>query len=138
MASPGGGMVDAGGLNPPGTKVLYRFESDPGHGFKASHNSSRTSIGARWARTSAAFLMARHLTQYPTRLSLSDWLVVDCAVGHCGVSQDCVNQVCARKISANSKLLVHSVHTEKGVKRSTISDALDNELRAMASWLQLN
>jgi uncharacterized protein YcaQ len=38
----------------------------------------------------------------------------------------------------NSKLLVHSVHTEKGVKRSNISDALDNELRAMASWLGLD
>ncbi|MEY3816170.1 MAG: hypothetical protein RI966_147, partial [Actinomycetota bacterium] len=24
-------MVDAGGLNPPGAKALYRFESDPGH-----------------------------------------------------------------------------------------------------------
>ncbi|MEY3423873.1 MAG: hypothetical protein RLZZ285_598, partial [Actinomycetota bacterium] len=23
-------MVDAGGLNPPGAKALYRFESDPG------------------------------------------------------------------------------------------------------------
>jgi uncharacterized protein YcaQ len=38
---------------------------------------------------------------------------------------------------ANSKLLVHSVHTEKGVKRSTINDALNNELRTMASWLGL-
>jgi uncharacterized protein YcaQ len=36
---------------------------------------------------------------------------------------------------ANSKLLVHSVHTEKGVKRSAINDALNNELRVMASWL---
>jgi len=33
---------------------------------------------------------------------------------------------------------VHSVHTEKGVKRASISDALNNELRVMASWLQLN
>jgi len=39
---------------------------------------------------------------------------------------------------ANSKLLVHSVHTEKGVKRSNISDALDNELRVMAAWLELD
>jgi len=30
------------------------------------------------------------------------------------------------------------VHTEKGVKRSNISDALNNELCAMAAWLQLN
>ena len=37
----------------------------------------------------------------------------------------------------NSKLLVHSVHTEKGIKRSNISDALNNELQAMASWLGL-
>ncbi len=37
----------------------------------------------------------------------------------------------------NSKLLVHSVHTEKGIKRASISDALNNELQAMASWLGL-
>ena len=39
---------------------------------------------------------------------------------------------------ANSKLLVHSVHTEKGIKRATINDALNNELRALATWLQIN
>jgi uncharacterized protein YcaQ len=33
---------------------------------------------------------------------------------------------------------VHSVHTEKGIKRATINDALNNELRAMANWLDLN
>ncbi|NCU87820.1 MAG: winged helix-turn-helix domain-containing protein, partial [Actinobacteria bacterium] len=37
----------------------------------------------------------------------------------------------------NSKLLVHSVHTERLVKRSTINDALNNELGAMAEWLGL-
>ena len=35
-------------------------------------------------------------------------------------------------------LLVHSVHTEKNVKRASINDALNSELRAMASWLQLD
>jgi uncharacterized protein YcaQ len=49
-----------------------------------------------------------------------------------------VGRVDLKADRANSKLLVQSVHTEKGVKRSNISDALDNELRAMASWLQLN
>jgi uncharacterized protein YcaQ len=37
----------------------------------------------------------------------------------------------------NSKLLVQSVHTERGVKRSAINDALTTELRLMASWLGL-
>jgi uncharacterized protein YcaQ len=37
----------------------------------------------------------------------------------------------------NSKLLVQSVHTERGVKRSAINDALTAELRLMASWLGL-
>ena len=46
-----------------------------------------------------------------------------------------VGRVDLKADRANSKLLVHSVHTEKGVKRSTINDALNNELRAMASWL---
>lgn len=49
-----------------------------------------------------------------------------------------VGRVDLKADRANSKLLVHSVHTEKGIKRATISDALNNELRAMASWLQLN
>ena len=49
-----------------------------------------------------------------------------------------VGRVDLKADRANSKLLVQSVHTEKGVKRSTINEALDNELLAMASWLQLN
>jgi len=49
-----------------------------------------------------------------------------------------VGRVDLKADRVNSKLLVHSVHTEKGVKRATISDALDDELRAMAAWLQLN
>jgi len=49
-----------------------------------------------------------------------------------------VGRVDLKADRVNSKLLVHSVHTEKGVKRATISDALENELRAMADWLQLN
>ena len=49
-----------------------------------------------------------------------------------------VGRVDLKSDRANSKLLVHSVHTEKGIKRTTINDALDNELRAMAAWLQLN
>jgi uncharacterized protein YcaQ len=49
-----------------------------------------------------------------------------------------VGRVDLKADRVNSKLLVHSVHTEKGIKGSTISDALDNELCAMASWLQLN
>jgi uncharacterized protein len=48
-----------------------------------------------------------------------------------------VGRVDLKADRANSKLLVHSVHTEKGIKRTTINDALDNELRAMASWLGL-
>jgi uncharacterized protein YcaQ len=46
-----------------------------------------------------------------------------------------VGRVDLKADRANSKLLVHSVHTEKGIKRSTINDALNNELRTMASWL---
>ena len=49
-----------------------------------------------------------------------------------------VGRVDLKADRVNSKLLVHSVHTEKGVKRATISDALNNELHAMAAWLQLN
>jgi uncharacterized protein YcaQ len=49
-----------------------------------------------------------------------------------------VGRVDLKADRANLKLLVHSVHTEKGVKHSTINDALNNELCAMASWLQLN
>ena len=49
-----------------------------------------------------------------------------------------VGRVDLKADRANSKLLVHSVHTEKGVKRSNISDALDTELRTMALWLELD
>jgi uncharacterized protein YcaQ len=49
-----------------------------------------------------------------------------------------VGRVDLKADRANSKLLVHSVHTEKGVKRSTINDALNNELGAAAAWLDLN
>ena len=49
-----------------------------------------------------------------------------------------VGRVDLKADRANSKLLVHSVHTEKRIKRSTINDSLNNELRAMAAWLQLN
>jgi uncharacterized protein YcaQ len=49
-----------------------------------------------------------------------------------------VGRVDLKADRVNSKLLVHSVHTEKGIKRSNISDALNNELRAMASWLGLD
>jgi uncharacterized protein len=49
-----------------------------------------------------------------------------------------VGRVDLKADRANSKLLVHSVHTEKGVKRSSINDALNAELRAMATWLQLD
>ena len=46
-----------------------------------------------------------------------------------------VGRVDLKADRSNSKLLVHSVHTEKSIKRSTINDALNNELRTMASWL---
>jgi len=48
-----------------------------------------------------------------------------------------VGRVDLKADRVNSKLLVHSVHTEKGINRASISDALDNELRAMAAWLGL-
>ena len=38
----------------------------------------------------------------------------------------------------NSKLLVQSVHTERGVKRSAVNGELTAELRLMASWLGLH
>ena len=49
-----------------------------------------------------------------------------------------VGRVDLKADRANSKLLVYSVHTEKGLKRSSISDALNNELRAMSVWLELD
>ena len=49
-----------------------------------------------------------------------------------------VGRVDLKADRANAKLLVQSVHTEKGIKRASISGALTDELRALANWLQLN
>ena len=49
-----------------------------------------------------------------------------------------VGRVDLKAERASSKLLAHSVHTEKGVKRSSINDALNAELHTMATWLQLD
>lgn len=49
-----------------------------------------------------------------------------------------VGRVDLKSDRANSALLAYSVHTEKGVKRSSINDALNTELHAMATWLQLD
>ena len=46
-----------------------------------------------------------------------------------------VGRVDLKADRANSKLLVQSVHTERGVKRETINRALNAELQLMASWL---
>ena len=48
-----------------------------------------------------------------------------------------VGRVDLKADRANSKLLVHSVHTERGLTRSAINDALTAELRLMAGWLGL-
>ena len=48
-----------------------------------------------------------------------------------------VGRVDLKADRANGVLLAHSVHTEKGVKRLSINDALSAELDAMASWLGL-
>ena len=48
-----------------------------------------------------------------------------------------VGRVDLKADRANSKLLVQSVHTERGVKRETINRALNAELQLMASWLGL-
>jgi len=48
-----------------------------------------------------------------------------------------VGRVDLKADRASSKLLAHSVHTEKGVKRSAINEALNAELAALASWLGL-
>ena len=48
-----------------------------------------------------------------------------------------VGRVDLKADRASSKLLAHSVHTEKGVKRSSINEALNAELAAMATWLGL-
>ena len=49
-----------------------------------------------------------------------------------------VGRVDLKADRANAKLLVQSVHTEKGIKRASINGALNDELRALANWLQLN
>ena len=49
-----------------------------------------------------------------------------------------VGRVDLKADRASGVLQAHSVHTEKGVKRSSINDVLNTELRAMASWLQLD
>ena len=49
-----------------------------------------------------------------------------------------VGRVDLKADRASGVLQAHSVHTEKGVKRSSINDALNTELRAMATWLQLD
>lgn len=49
-----------------------------------------------------------------------------------------VGRVDLKADRANSNLLVHSVHTEQGIKRATMKDALNTELRTMAAWLQFN
>ena len=49
-----------------------------------------------------------------------------------------VGRVDLKADRASGVLQAHSVHTEKGVKRSSINDALNAELRAMATWLQLD
>ena len=49
-----------------------------------------------------------------------------------------VGRVDLKADRASGVLQAHSVHTEKGVKRSSINDVLNTELRAMAPWLQLD
>ena len=53
------------------------------------------------------------------------------------VDGEIVGRVDLKADRANSKLLVQSVHTERGVKRETINRALNAELQLMASWLGL-
>jgi uncharacterized protein YcaQ len=48
-----------------------------------------------------------------------------------------VGRVDLKSDRANGVLQAHSVHTEKGVKRSAINEALNAELDAMATWLGL-
>jgi len=48
-----------------------------------------------------------------------------------------VGRVDLKADRANSKLLVQSVHTETGIKRASINDALRDELRELANWLGL-
>ena len=53
------------------------------------------------------------------------------------VNGEMVGRVDLKADRENSKLLVQSVHTERGVKRSAVNDALTAELRLMAGWLGL-
>ena len=48
-----------------------------------------------------------------------------------------VGRVDLKADRANAKLLVQSVHTEKGIKRASINGALTDELRVLANWLGL-
>ena len=48
-----------------------------------------------------------------------------------------VGRVDLKADRANGVLQAHSVHTEKGVKRSSMNEALNAELDAMATWLGL-
>ena len=48
-----------------------------------------------------------------------------------------VGRVDLKADRANSKLLVHSVHTERGFNRAKVNGALTAELHLMASWLGL-
>jgi uncharacterized protein YcaQ len=48
-----------------------------------------------------------------------------------------VGRVDLKADRAKGILQAHSVHTEKGVKRSVINEALNAELAAMATWLGL-
>ena len=54
------------------------------------------------------------------------------------VNGEMMGRVDLKADRANSALLAYSVHTEKGVKRSSINDALNTELHTMAMWLQLD
>jgi len=53
------------------------------------------------------------------------------------VNGEMVGRVDLKADRANSKLLVQSVHTERGVKRESINRAFNAELQLMASWLGL-
>jgi uncharacterized protein YcaQ len=53
------------------------------------------------------------------------------------VNGEMVGRVDLKADRANSKLLVQSVHTERGVKRAAINEQLAVELQLMASWLGL-
>ena len=65
--------------------AVYRFTP----ALRQAHTVSKTS-----------FLLARHLTPNPIRLSLFDQLVVDCSVRHCYATQVCATQVCFGQVWA--------------------------------------